>query len=97
MQNPRAAGLTSYLGMGVLRHVDIPAEPVRVLPGDRFVLMSDGVTNALEREELEKLLSLPADQAAEAVRSAVEAKKYAGQDNYTAIILEARERGKGKQ
>ena len=97
MQNPRAAGLTSYLGMGVLRHVDIPAEPVRVLPGDRFVLMSDGVTNALEREELEKLLSLPADQAAEAVRSAVEAKKYAGQDNYTAIILEAEERGKGKQ
>ena len=33
MQNPRAAGLTSYLGMGVLRHVDVPAEPVRVLPG----------------------------------------------------------------
>ena len=32
-----------------------------------------------------------------AVRSAVEAKKYAGQDNYTAIILEAEERGKGKQ
>lgn len=97
MQNPRAAGLTSYLGMGVLRHVDIPAEPVRVLPGDRFVLMSDGVTNALEREELEELLSLPAEQAAEAVRIAVEAKDYPGQDNYTAIILEARERGKGKQ
>lgn len=89
LSNPRAGGLTSYLGMGNLKYIDIPAAPVDIQPGDKFILMSDGVYNALGPDELGSALKRPAQDAAEAIRRAVEAKGYVTQDNYTAIIIEA--------
>ena len=91
---PKAAGLTSYLGMGRLKHVDIPAAPVEVLPGDVFVLMSDGVYNALDERELISALSRPAHSAADEIKRAVTAKGYRTQDNFTAVIIEAVSGGK---
>lgn len=84
-------GLTSFLGMGRLLDVDMPAEPIRVYPGDKIILMSDGVYNAISNDELLNAVkdSSPA-AAAEAIRAAVEAKGYSNQDNYTGIILECR-------
>ena len=86
--HPKAGGLTSYLGMGELKYVDIPAEPVRLLAGDRIVLMSDGVYNALTRQELESALGQHAQQAADSIARMIQAKAYRNQDNYTAVILE---------
>ena len=94
LSHPKAAGLTSYLGMGRLKYVDIPASPIEILPGDVFVLMSDGVYNALDERELIAALSLPAQKAADAVKKAVTAKGYKTQDNYTAVIIEAVSGGK---
>ena len=85
-----AKGLTSYLGMGTLKYVDLPAQPVTVRPGDKFILMCDGVYNALTDEELTGMLSADAPQAAEAIRTAIRDKNYSTQDNYTAVILECR-------
>ena len=85
--HPKAAGLTSFLGMGRLKYIDLPAEPVSVLPGDRFILMSDGVYNALTRQELAAALSQEPGQAAQALDNAIRAKGYQNQDNYTAVIL----------
>lgn len=85
--HPKAAGLTSFLGMGQLKYLDLPAEPVAVLPGDRFILMSDGVYNALTGQELTAALSQGAGQAAQALNDAIRAKGYQNQDNYTAVIL----------
>ena len=82
-----AAGLTSYLGMGALKYVDIPAQPVAIQPGDTFLLMSDGVYNALTTEELTVHLSKTPEDAAAAIGQAIEAKGYPTQDNYTAVIL----------
>lgn len=94
LSHPKAAGLTSYLGMGRLKYVDIPAAPIDVLPGDKFVLMSDGIYNALDDAELISALSHPAQKAAEVVGKAVTSKGYKTQDNFTAIIIEAVSGGK---
>lgn len=85
--HPRGAGLVSYLGMGQIKYADIPAEPIKALPGDRFLLMSDGVYNALTKAELIKLLSAPGN-AADNLRNAISGKAYRNQDNYTAVIID---------
>lgn len=85
--NPRAAGLTGYLGQGNLKHVDLPAQPVEVLPGDKFILMSDGVYNALADEEISAALDKDVKEAAEAIHRTVQSKNYSNQDNYTAVIM----------
>lgn len=90
MSNPKAGGLTSFLGMGKLKHIDLPAEPVEVLPGDTFVLMSDGVYNAATRQELLEELSKSPAEAAEGLHRLIDAKQLKNQDNYTAIILSCR-------
>lgn len=87
-EHPKAGGLTSYLGMGDIRYVDLPAQPVAVRPGDRFILMCDGVYNALDERELAAALDAEKGGVAEALRAAIQAKNYANQDNYTAVILE---------
>lgn len=86
--HPKAAGLTSYLGMGSLKYIDIPAEPLRVCRGDKIILMSDGVYNAMTLPEMEAALAMPAQQAADAIGQTIHAKAYRNQDNYTAVILQ---------
>ena len=86
--HPKGGGLTSYLGMGDIRSVDRSAQPVAVRPGDRYILMCDGVYNALTEQELATALNAGNGAAAEALRAAIQAKNYANQDNYTAVILE---------
>lgn len=83
--HPKAAGLSSFLGMGELKYIDIPAQPVEIHPGDRFVLMSDGVCNALSEAEMSEALAQP--QAAGLLHTAIQAKNYQNQDNYTAVIM----------
>lgn len=87
MNHPRAAGLTAYLGQGILKYIDLPAQPVTVKAEDKFILMSDGVYNALSEDEIAAALNKNADDAATAIQTAVQAKGYTKQDNYTAIIM----------
>ncbi len=89
-QHPKGGGLTSYLGMGELKYVDIPAQAVAVREGDVFILMSDGVYNALTEYELTAALSAPGS-AADALQAAIQAKGYANQDNYTAVVMRRRD------
>lgn len=87
LSDKSAAGLTSFLGMGKLKYIDIPACGIEIRPGDRFLLMSDGVYNALPDEELKAHLNKTPEEAAQAIGEAIEAKGYTSQDNYTAVIL----------
>ena len=82
-----AAGLTSFLGMGKLKYVDIPASAIEIQPGDKFLLMSDGIYNALPDAELKACLDKAPEEAAKDIGVAIEAKGYTSQDNYTAVIL----------
>ena len=82
--------ITSYMGMGSLKKIDLPDAPVAALPGDKFLLMSDGVYNALSAKELTLALQHPAEEAASAIESFIHTKNYPNQDNYTVVILECR-------
>lgn len=84
----KGSGLTSFVGMGRLKHIDMPASPIEVRPGDKLMLMSDGIYNAVSNSELTGALGLPAAEAAEEIRRIVAGKNYQNQDNYTGIILE---------
>ena len=88
--HPKKAGLTSFMGMGELKYVDLPAEPVSMRAGDRFLLMSDGVYNALPAPELLALVEGTQGEgatAAERLHAAIQAKAYSNQDNFTAVIV----------
>lgn len=87
----KGGALTSFVGMGALKGVDLPAAPLPLAPGDRVVLMSDGVYNALSREELNEALNAPPEKAARALESAIAGKGFSDQDNYTAVILACRD------
>ncbi len=84
----RGNGLVSFLGMNPVAQIDLPAEAVRLLHGDKLLLMSDGVYNALEEQELMEALDASPEQAVEKLRQAIQAKAYENQDNYTAVIIE---------
>lgn len=85
--HPNKAGLTSYLGMGQLKYVDIPAQSVTVREGDKFILMSDGVYNALQEFEIKNALKSDAETAAASLGAMIAEKAYRNQDNYSAVIL----------
>ena len=88
--HPKRAGLTSFMGMGELKYVDLPAEPVSMRAGDRFLLMSDGVYNALPAPELLALVEGTQGEgatAADRLHAAIQTKGYSNQDNFTAVIL----------
>lgn len=81
--------LTSFVGMGQLKHVDASLRPIRLNRGDRVLLMSDGVFNTLPEPAMEQILAGCPDvqQAAEQFEKAILTAKMPGQDNFTAIIL----------
>lgn len=85
--HPKANGLTSFLGMGSLKYVDIPSESVEIRPGDKFILMSDGVYNSVGRAEMMAQLEKPAKEAADGIGKLIEEKQVNAQDNYTAVII----------
>ena len=82
--------ITSYLGMQHIQHIDIPGSPIALLPKDKLILMSDGVSNALTEHELCLALQHSAQDAADAIDSFIRTKNFPDQDNYTAVILECR-------
>ena len=88
-EHPKSGGLTSYLGMGNIKYVDMPVCPMEVLPGDIFALMSDGVYNAVTDAEL--MGALAGSAPADSLRALVSSKGYINQDNYTAVILSVEE------
>jgi serine/threonine protein phosphatase PrpC len=86
--DPKRPALTSYLGMGKLEQVDSSARPMELLSGDRVLLMSDGVFNALADEEILAAIK-PEPQASPArIQEMVLEKGYPGQDNLTVIVFQ---------
>lgn len=65
--------------------------PIRPESGDRLLICSDGVYNAVNEQTLLQSLTLSAAAAAEDILGRVLAKGYANQDNLTAAVLEFRE------
>ena len=89
-QHEKRRSITSFVGMGELKYIDQCLNPVQLLRGDRILLMSDGVFNALSDPEIARVMVQNADpnRAAAALESAVVAKGAPRQDNFTAVIVE---------
>lgn len=88
-QNPEGRKLTSFIGMGELKYVDYSRQALRLRPGDRLVLLTDGIYGAVSPETLAAILKENTDvsDAAQALERAVQAAGLPYQDNYTALIL----------
>lgn len=90
MRDPQADRLSSFIGMGELRHVDSCLSRVKVLKGDRILMMSDGVFNTLSNDEIAEVIrNAPSTaEAAQQLEQKVLQKQVPNQDNFTCIILE---------
>ncbi len=88
-ENPRRKGLTSFIGMGRLKYIDGSRRPLPVQPGDRLLLMSDGVFNTLSEQEICDILKDYGDpqRAAAAMEERVLQYQRPKQDNFTTVIL----------
>lgn len=83
-----ARRLTSYIGIDHLTQVDRSGGSFAVGPGDRVVLMSDGVFDTLPEEALARELMLPEELAANAIISRVLSRHLPCQDNCTVAIMD---------
>jgi serine/threonine protein phosphatase PrpC len=85
--DPQRRALTSYIGMGSLEHIDRTTKPMRLLPGDYILLMSDGVFNEISDIEIMEALSDDLQASVKKIEKAVLDKRDPGQDNFTALLL----------
>ena len=89
ISNPDGRKLTSFIGMGKLRYIGYNKTPVLLQPGDRILLMSDGVYGTISNDEMAQILKTypNVQDSADAVSRKIEAAKRRHQDNYTIMIL----------
>ena len=86
--NKKKDSLVHYIGSKSEPMPDVNIRPLVPRSGDKLLICSDGVYNALSDEEMSLALSQPAQQAADALASAIINKNYTNQDNNTMIVLE---------
>jgi protein phosphatase len=80
--------LTSYIGNEQLPFIDSNKTGFPIQNGDRLVLCSDGVYNALSDDEMVDILRRDEPQtASEKISQAVLNKNIAGQDNLTVMVI----------
>lgn len=88
LENEKKDSLVQYIGSRDEPEPDVNIRPFSPCPGDRLLICSDGVYNALSDEEMVRALLNNAQEAADALMSAIIGKNYENQDNNTAIVLE---------
>ena len=85
----QAHSLTSFFGIGNLTHMDRNFEGIRLLPGDRIMLCSDGVFGTLTQEQMEYALGAgDVRESARLMRDMILEINKPYQDNNTGLILE---------
>lgn len=82
--------VTSFIGMGKLKHIEGSLCPVKIQSGDKVLLMTDGVFHTLPEQEICKVLaeSENAEKAAVIMEQHILAKQNPKQDNFTMVILD---------
>lgn len=88
--HPDANRITRALGMAPEVEAELRQQPVYQVPGDTFLLCSDGLCDMLEDHEiLEVVSSMPPAQAVGKLVDLANAR--GGHDNITVVVLRARE------
>ena len=88
-QDPEGRKVTSFIGMGDLKYMDYSRQAIRLQPGDRLILVTDGVYGAVPPETMAAIFKANQNvsDAAQALEQAVRVAALPHQDNYTALIL----------
>lgn len=83
------SALTSFIGMGDVKQYDYNSVPLQLAKGDILLLTSDGLTNALNDNEILDILSEVGSirKKADSLLKAVEQKNCPHQDNTTFILV----------
>lgn len=87
-ENSKKDALAQYIGFKGGIKPDGNSKPFIPRKGDKLLLCSDGVYNALTGLELVDSLSHEASEAAQTIENRVLSKGYSTQDNFTAVVLE---------
>jgi serine/threonine protein phosphatase PrpC len=83
--HPERSILTRAVGLDPRVPVDLP-DPLELSPGDQLLLCSDGLTEAVDDDQITELLSAPDGNAA--CRSLIDAANDAGgPDNITVVLV----------
>ena len=86
--HPSRAALTSYLGKAEIDEYDLPSDPpLKLNPGDKVLLASDGLFGFIAEEEIIRHLAKDPQHAAEAMVHATVDQQKPYQDNVTVAIL----------
>lgn len=73
--------------LGVEPTVEVDARVVGVLPGDTFILCSDGLSGVVPHDEIAEILRAHVDPDEAVQRLVASANARGGPDNVTAIVL----------
>ena len=84
----QAHALTSFFGSGSITYLDRNYEGIRLVPGDRLMLCSDGVFGTLSQAQMERAMEYDVRTAAETLKNMVLDAGKPHQDNNTCVILE---------
>ena len=87
-ENGRRKALIAHLGRESGIEPDVCCRPQELVPGDRIILMSDGVFGTLSEDEMLPLLSGEMPTCAERVIKSVLGKAKKGQDNCSVLVFE---------
>lgn len=88
MSDESKDSLAQYIGFKGTLKPDVSISPLIPRVGDRLLICSDGVYNALSVGEMSRALALSAQNAADALLNGILQKNYQNQDNCTAVVLE---------
>lgn len=88
MSDESKDSLAQYIGFKGALKPDVSISPLIPRVGDRLLICSDGVYNALSVGEMSRALALSAQNAADALLNGILQKNYPNQDNCTAVVLE---------
>lgn len=89
-QSKKRNMLTSYLGIERIPKIDCPKVPIEIAPGEKVLLCSDGLVNAMSNAEIEFALQeeKSAQEKCEFLTQQALKKQMPHQDNITTVLLE---------
>ncbi len=80
--------LTAYIGSDELLDIDRNFYGFPLMPDDKLLLCTDGVTRTVDELTIAVILKNPPEKACEIINGLIKHKSNPKQDNYTAIIAE---------
>ena len=85
LKRPKA--ITSYLGKPNIRLIDRTIHPLKLLPGDKIALMSDGIFGTLSEDEMIAAMRKKPEDAVKDMINSIDARRDPRQDNATVVII----------